>query len=71
MTVKWNRSEDGYVTSKCGRFHIDPLFMGCTTAQAYHLNGVGYYNTQREAKVAAESLVASIGRTDHEEQGSK
>lgn len=57
--VKWNRSEDGYTESKCGHFRIEPIFMGRTTAQAYHLYADGvkvmqYCDTQREAKEYAE-----------------
>ena len=37
-TVEWGRSEDGYVESKCGRFHISPLFIGRTTAQGYKVD---------------------------------
>lgn len=67
MTIKWNRSEEGSVSSKCGRYDIEPIFMGRTTAQAFHLYhytvvGDGktreklamYCNTQREAKERAE-----------------
>ena len=68
QTIKWNRSENGFVTSKCGRFSVDPLFMGCETAQAYEVFDCSptgkriarFLNTQREAKQAAQDFL------DHE-----
>jgi len=26
--IKWHRSEDGFCSSKCGRYKIKPLYMG-------------------------------------------
>jgi hypothetical protein len=65
MTIFWNRSKEGYCTSKCGRFEIEPVFIGRTTPQAFNLyyrqtrfdsrEKVAYYaDTQRDAKEAAE-----------------
>lgn len=33
--IKWNRSDEGYVDSKCGRFDIEPLYCGTTRPQYY------------------------------------
>ena len=33
--VKWGRSDEGYVDSKCGRFDIVALYCGTTRPQAY------------------------------------
>lgn len=57
MTVRWNRPKDGYVSSKCGRFLIAPLFCGTTRPQFYELRDAqtgkalsGFNSTIREAK---------------------
>lgn len=63
--IRWKRSEDGYVESYDGRFEIEPVFMGRTTAQAFHLyrrpapgqpreKVESYCSTQRDAKERAE-----------------
>jgi hypothetical protein len=61
--LKWTRSKDGSCESHDGRFKIEPVFMGKTTPQAYHLYDGGirprvqvaaYLNTQAEAKERAE-----------------
>jgi hypothetical protein len=57
--VKWGRSVEGTVASKCGRFLVEPLFLGRTTAQAYKLNGEGCYSTQRQAKEQTEHLTTT------------
>jgi len=33
--VRWARSEDGHVDSKCGRFSIFPLYCGRVAPQFY------------------------------------
>lgn len=52
--IKWGRSRDGFVESKCGRF-----------AQSFELRvsgkRFGWYDTQRKAKAAAER--ATLTRT--------
>jgi hypothetical protein len=59
--VKWNRSEEGYCESKCGRYLIKPLYCGQTTAQMYELRlNDGYARlatckTQSECKGFAET----------------
>jgi hypothetical protein len=71
--IKWNRSEQGCISSKCGRFEIEPIFMGRTTAQAFHLYfypTVGdaksrqlvakYCDTQREGKERAENFLQKV-----------
>jgi hypothetical protein len=62
--TKWNRSEDGNVRSKDGRFEVEALFCGCETAQCYRLadtagSGGGVFDTQRDAKHAADNVVTS------------
>lgn len=37
MTIKWNRSNEGFAESKCGRFSITPLYCGTTRAQLYQI----------------------------------
>jgi hypothetical protein len=71
--IKWNKSDDGYVSSKCGRFDIEPIFMGRTTAQCFRIMfrppftdkrvEVGkYIDTQRDAKVAAEDFLYRLAK---------
>lgn len=62
--IRWNRSEEGFVESKDGRWWICPLFIGRTTPQGYELwdnsrpqgekRVSGLLNTQADAKRAAE-----------------
>ncbi len=33
--IKWQRSDEGYVDSHCGRFDIVPLYCGTTRPQYY------------------------------------
>ena len=33
--IKWERSDEGYCDSKCGRFDIVPLYCGTTRPQYY------------------------------------
>lgn len=42
-TVKWHRSDEGYVTSHCSRFEIWPRFCGTTRPQFYD----GYDNQEK------------------------
>jgi hypothetical protein len=60
MTIRWKKSEDGYVTSHCGRWTISPLYWGCVNAQMYELSLDGvpvdrFCATQKEAKASALS----------------
>lgn len=60
--ILWRRSEEGYVDSHCGRFHIYPLYMGTTTAQGYELHDEklgrrSSADTQRDCKVEAEEII--------------
>jgi len=59
--IKWGRSDDGFIESKCGNYAIFPEFWGCVSAQNYKLQvkkeGVFVtlpviFNTQKEAKEA-------------------
>jgi hypothetical protein len=63
--VKWNKSEEGYRTSKCGKFEIEPIFIGRTTPQGFNIyyrpapdapreRIKRYADTQRDAKNTAE-----------------
>ena len=73
--IRWNRSEEGYVTSKCGRFSISPLFYGRTTAQDYVVEykadastpsrKVGTCSTIREAKADAQRALESMVLAAH------
>lgn len=61
MTIKWNKSRDGYAESKCGDWRIVPLCCGTTVPQFYDLFFKGekvssLNETQREAKESAERL---------------
>ena len=58
--IKWGRSDEGFVESKCGRWHITPLYWGCTRPQAYALRDAktkkkigAWYETQWDAKQKA------------------
>jgi hypothetical protein len=66
MMVRWNRSDEGFATSKCGRYKIEPLYWGCVRPQSYQLVRVvtwdgritserigSFFATQRDAKEAA------------------
>lgn len=67
MNVKWNKSTEGFTQSKCGRFRIQPLYMGTTRAQAYELydertHGRCMNDTQRQCKDEAEGILEREGR---------
>ena len=60
--VRWNRSDEGYVTSKCERFDINPLWMGTCSAQAYELydnktKKRSMSDTQRDCKANAQDIL--------------
>lgn len=66
--IQWKRSEEGFTESKCGRFEIEPIFIGRTTPQAFQLyyretafvprkKIRGFCDTQREAKNYAQSFL--------------
>lgn len=70
--IKWLRSEEGYVDSKCGRFEIVPLWCGTTRPQYFDC----YYtdpfdlsrkkvtsltDTQRDCKAEVESFCKRHG----------
>lgn len=70
--VKWGRSEEGYVESKCGRFDIVPLYMGRCSAQAYNLIDYGpnrneykthMSDTQRDCKENAQDIIDREAKT--------
>jgi len=58
--IKWNRSEDGFTSSKCGRFTITPMFRGCERPTGFKVQDnatgrcLGERETQRDAKETAE-----------------
>ena len=61
--IRWKRSSAGFVESRDGRWHIAPLYWGCTRPQMFELLRDGkrfesYCSTQREAKDAAARLSA-------------
>ena len=62
MRIRWPRSDEGYVTSKCERFDIAPLFICCCTAQAYELLDTKtgkrtMSDTQRDCKANAQDII--------------
>jgi len=60
LAINWGRSEEGYCTSKCGRFEISPLWCGRVKPIFWKLKDkkTGRETqscfTQREAKLTAE-----------------
>jgi len=67
MNIKWGKSSDGNVYSKCGEYQISPLYWGSCSAQGYELTVVNNRNdsgvkerlvfncdTQAEAKIKAD-----------------
>lgn len=61
--IRWKRSQDGFVESRCGRWQITPEYWSCTEPQAFTLHRDGKIvtrgcETQREAKDTAASLFA-------------
>ena len=57
--VRWKPARDGFVESHDGRWHIYPMYWGCTRPQVYELRRDGevvssYCSTQRDAKQIAE-----------------
>ena len=61
--IKWGRSDDGFVDSKCGRFFIVPKFWSCVKPQDFDIEykgpdgikkTIGNRDTQREAKEVAQ-----------------
>jgi hypothetical protein len=61
--IKWNRSQDGFTTSKCGRFSINPIFRGCERPNGFVAKdletgkSLPERDTQRDAKSEAEILL--------------
>ena len=62
MAIKWNRSADGYILSKCGVWEITPLFLGQDKPQMYQVLRGGFrfeytYDTQSGAKMFVNEFV--------------
>ena len=62
--IKWSRSKEGFVKSKCGRFSISPLYCGSTRPEFYEMRdndlGIkygGWATTQRELKDRAQETI--------------
>lgn len=60
--IRWKRSQDGFVTSHCGRWQITPEYWSCTDPQAFTLHHDGKIvargcTTQRDAKETANSIL--------------
>ena len=60
--MNWTRSNDGYCESKCGRFQVKPKFWGRVRPREFLLKDTrtgnsGLFDTQREAKSKAETIV--------------
>lgn len=57
--IAWGKSDDGYCSSKCGRFHISPRWFGRVKPTCYRLLDRARNvkseasKTQREAKALA------------------
>lgn len=63
--IKWGRSEDGYVDSKCRRYKIKPLYFGCVKPQwfeaRYYAEVISRWcSTQREAKEVCEGHLQKV-----------
>jgi len=64
-SIKWGRSEDGYVDSKCGLFRIVPKWWGRVSPQEYVVEHrveetwtrIESADTQRDAKRRAQNWV--------------
>ena len=61
--IRWARSEEGHVASKCGRFHIHPEYHGTTSPQGYrcHDEKTGQRwsgDTQRDLKGDCENVLS-------------
>lgn len=63
--IRWGKSKEGFIKSKCGRFHISPRYWGHVKPQCYALdytpadkkfNMGSTYNNQKDAKKAAERM---------------
>ena len=63
--IKWHKSEEGSCISKCCRFEITPNYWGRVNPLDYHLSfdghGLGDFNTQKDAKKAANDYCAKMG----------
>lgn len=62
VTIRWKRSRDNHVESRCGRWRIVPNYAGTTRAQDYQLwwgdrMVARMEATQRDAKATAHRLV--------------
>ena len=60
--IKWHRSIEGFVSSHCGNFQIEPRYWGSCSPQGYDLiqHGINKIvvslNTQKECKERANEL---------------
>lgn len=57
--IKWGKSKDGYIKSKCGWFEIEPQHWGCVSARNYvlkYMSKAYKADTQREAKQKADLI---------------
>jgi hypothetical protein len=64
VKIKWQRSEDGFVTSKCGRYKIKPQFAGRVQPIWYQIedtlpggHGMATKDTQKDCKEWVEQQV--------------
>jgi len=64
--IKWGKSKEGYVESKCGRFQISPIHWGRCNPIGYTLQDFNMFwqssrcspfETQKEAKMKAEKVL--------------
>ena len=59
--IRWKRSQEGFVESRCGRWKITPEYWSCVDPQAFTLSRDGeivarHCSTQRDAKDTATYL---------------
>ncbi len=62
QVIKWGRSKEGYVESKCGRFDIEPHYYASTYIQGYGLNDRKTHkstsaDTHNELKAEAQAII--------------
>jgi len=64
-SIRWQRSQDGYVTSRDGRWSITPEYYGGTRAMSYAVRDLSGrwsgsssgHDTQHHAKLYVEELL--------------
>lgn len=73
MNINWQRSDKGYIRSRCGRFEIYPNYNGKVQAESYNLHDNHRHDTivrlelssQKEAKQIAEVIFSQSNASRH------